>query len=68
MVLSIWWAFPPRTHRRLNLFHSGVRIGQLEQLRLELAALVTRQERKTFADPIEHLGDLNHDLALKRTN
>jgi hypothetical protein len=62
------WAFPPRTHRRLNLFHSDVRIERLEQLRLKLAALLTSQERNIYGDLIEHLGDLIHDLELEQTD
>ena len=37
---------------------------RLEQLRAELATLLTRTERLTYGDPIENLGDLTADLCL----
>jgi hypothetical protein len=40
----------------------------LEKLRLELAVLLTSLERKTYGHPIDHLGDLIHDLELEQTD
>jgi hypothetical protein len=40
-------------------------LERLEQLRAELAALLTRTERRTYNDPIESLGDLIEDLRLQ---
>jgi hypothetical protein len=41
------------------------RLVRLEQLRAELASLLTRSERHTYGDPIENLGDLIADLQLE---
>ena len=41
------------------------RLVRLEQLRAELATLLTRTERHSYNDPIENLGDLIHDLRLE---
>jgi hypothetical protein len=62
--LGVRWAFPLRTHLRQQLFHSGVRIERLKPFRMELAALLTRQDRKTYGGQFDHLCDLIHDLKL----
>jgi hypothetical protein len=35
---------------------------------MELAGLLTSQERKTYGDPIEHLVDRIHDLELEQAD
>lgn len=48
--------------------NSTTRIDRLQQLLDELTTLLIHEERRTYADPIEHLCDLLEDLRLEQTD